>query len=385
VDSQKIPVGSRSFHKLLLLTLTRSNMKNYQELLYDCFNGKTTHPPLFMPDLNTWYQWHKKRGTLPEEIKTSTITEIANRLNCPAWLVQKPWEVEYQGVTVSVTETDNEKIILYETPYRTLREKWIIGPDGDWWQEEYPLKTIDDFDAAEFLVDAKTYVVNSDANSMPEGNAAEVVALQLPMTPYSEMLHSMLGWGDGLLLIMGQGRSRLGNMLEVLEKKHIALVEKLASHPGLYYLLPDNLDGQYISPATFKSYFAASYQATAKILHNNNKKIIVHLGGIGKHLLPLISSTGIDAVLGVSGPPQSNATLSEAREIVGEGMVLWGGIPQSLLMNTHDEKELEQSVQEALLQATKDTRVVIGVADHVPVGTDFSRLQRIAQLISKGR
>lgn len=360
-------------------------MKNCQESLYDCFNGKINHPPIFMPDLNTWYQWHKKRGTLPAEIQTSSITEIANTLNCPAWLVKKPWEVEYQGVTVSVTETDNEKIILYETPHRALKEKWIIGPDGDWWQEEYPLKTTDDFDSAEFLVDAKTYVVNTNATSMLEGNSGEVIALQLPMTPYSEMLHSMLGWGSGLLLMMGQGRSRLEKMLEVLEKKRLGLVEKLASYPALYYLLPDNLDGQYISPATFSSYFETSYESTVIILHNNNKKAIVHLGGIGKHLLPLISSTGIDAVLGVSGPPQSNATLSEAREIVGENMVLWGGIPQNLFMNTHDEEELEQSVQEALLQATKDTRVVIGVADHVPVGTDFSRLQRVAQLISKGR
>ena len=358
-------------------------MKNYQELLDDCFNGKIIHPPLFMPDLNTWYQWRKKRGTLPEGMQKSSLTEIADALNCPAWLVQKPWEVEYQGVAVSVTKTNNGKIIFYETPHGTLREKWVIGPDGDWWQEEYPLKTIDDFDAAAFLVEAKTYVVNTDATS--EGHSGEVVALQLPMTPYSEMLHTMLGWGNGLLLMMGLGRSRLGKMLEVLEKKRLGLVEKLASYSGLYYLVPDNLDGQYISPATFKSYFETSYQSTVKILHNNNKKIIVHLGGIGKHLLPLISSTGIDAILGISGPPQSNATLSEARVIVRENMVLWGGIPQSLFMNTHDEEELEQSVQETLLQATKDTRVVIGVADHVPVDTDFSRLQRVAQMISKGR
>jgi hypothetical protein len=358
-------------------------MKNCQELLYDCFNGKINNPPIFMPDLNIWYQWHKKRGTLPKEIQTSSITEIADALNCPAWLVKQPWKVEYQGISVSVTETESEKIILYETPHRTLKEKWILGPDGDWWQEEYPLKTIDDFDAAELLVDAKTYVTDADTITMLEGNAAEVVALRLPMTPYADMLHSMLGWGDGLLLMMGQGRSRLEKMLEVLEEKRQCLVEKLASYPALYYLVPDNLDGQYISPATFNSYFETSYQAMAEILHNNNKKVIVHLGGIGKHLLPLISSTGIDAVLGVSGPPQSNATLSEAREIVRDDMVLWGGIPQSYLMNTHAEEELEQSVQEAILQATKDTRVIIGVADHVPVGTDFSRLQRVAQMISQ--
>ena len=110
-------------------------MKNWQELLYDCFIGNKNHPPILMPDLNTWYQWHKKRGTLPEAIQTSSLTEIADTLNCPAWLVKQPWKVEFQGVTVSATETENEKIILYETPYRNLAEKWIIGPDGDWWQE----------------------------------------------------------------------------------------------------------------------------------------------------------------------------------------------------------------------------------------------------------
>lgn len=52
-------------------------------------------------------------------------------------------------------------------------------------------------------------------------------------------------------------------------------------------------------------------------------------------------------------------------------------------MNIHTEEELEQSVQEAILQAKKDNHVIIGVADHVPVGTDFSRLQRVAQMISQ--
>ncbi len=32
-----------------------------------------------------------------------------------------------------------------EEPDRTLTERWSVGPDGDWWQVEWPVKGLKDF------------------------------------------------------------------------------------------------------------------------------------------------------------------------------------------------------------------------------------------------
>ena len=42
--------------------------------------------------------------------------------------------------------------------------------------------------------------------------------------------------------------------------------------------------------------------------------------------LPLLAEAGVDGVEGIAGPPQSDITLAEARQLAGPGITLWGGI-----------------------------------------------------------
>ena len=108
---------------------------------------------------------------------------------------------------------------------------------------------------------------------------------------------------------------------------------------------------------------------------------MVHVGGPIRRILPLLAAAGVDGVEGIAGPPQSDCTLAEARQIAGPGLTLWGGIPQDLLMDIHTEEEFEAGVAEALREAQGDGRTILGVADRVPADADFARLQRIAQIL----
>lgn len=81
-------------------------------------------------------------------------------------------------------------------------------------------------------------------------------------------------------------------------------------------------------------------------------------------------------------PSRSNATLQEARDVSVPDFTLWGGIPQDLLIPTHTESELMQSIQEVIDHVGLDNRMIIGIADLVPVDCDFSRLQTVIKLIA---
>ena len=84
---------------------------------------------------------------------------------------------------------------------------------------------------------------------------------------------------------------------------------------------------------------------------------------------------------GIAGPPQSDATLAEARQLAGPGLTFWGGIPQDLLQDIHTQDVFEAGVAEAILQANGDSRMILGVADRVPVDAEFARLQAISGLL----
>ncbi|MBD3306007.1 hypothetical protein GF339_06465, partial [candidate division KSB3 bacterium] len=197
---------------------------------------------------------------------------------------------------------------------------------------------------------------------------------------YSDLLHNFLGWGEGLMLV---NEPQVKEILAILEERFQTLIEELISLPVQIFLAPDNLDGQFISPRTFKKALAPGYRQTTDILHQHGTHLIVHVGGPIKHLLPHLADAGVDGIEGISGPPQSDASLAEARDLVGPDQTLWGGIPQDVLLPTHDEKAFESTVKRAIQEAQADTRMMLGIADRVPPNADLKRLETIPKLIQE--
>jgi hypothetical protein len=336
--------------------------------------------PVLLLDLTLWHKWHAGRGSLPAG--WNSVIEAAKALGTAAWAPFKPWRAEYDGVEVTTEETEEQRNIVYRAGGRTLLARWTRGPDGDWWQTEYPVKTPEDLQSAVQIAAARRYVL--DAAGLDEWQTAVgddgIAPLELPMRPYSDILHTMVGWGYGLTLLQGEGKHLVARILASLEGAAARLAEELVQLPGDLLLAPDNLDGQYISPRAFNEYLAPSYTATVDLARRCGRRLVVHLGGPGRRLIPLLAQSGVDSIEGIAGPPQSDADLAEAREVAGPGITLWGGIPQDLLVAEHDEAEFEAAVRQAVAHARADAsgRSIVGVADRVPVGAELNRLRRLA-------
>jgi hypothetical protein len=340
------------------------------------FSGEPDARPLYLPDLTLWYDWHQGQGTLPEGWQDYSLPQVARALDVPIWLAVRPYRVDTPGVEIVTTERDGERVIRSETSAGTLVARWTLGPDGDWWQTEYPVKRQEDLAAVLEIVEARTYVLDSAAWERWEGVVGEegVLALEIPRRPYSDLLHEFLGWSEGLLLLREPVVQEIN---AILEAKLQPLVEQVARLPGELVLSPDNLDGQFISPRAFQSYLAESYRRTADALHQGGKRLVVHIGGPVRHLLAPLAEAGVDGLEGIAGPPQSDVSLAEARQAVGPGLTLWGGIPQDFTLDTHERERLEQVVKQAVRDAREDARTILGVADRVPVNADIDRLQAI--------
>jgi hypothetical protein len=212
-----------------------------------------------------------------------------------------------------------------------------------------------------------------------QASAGDVVAIELPLRPWSELFHAFLGWSEGLMLFLEEPEA-LGAIAESLERSLRGLVESVASGPGTLVLSPDNLDGQFIAPNDFQARLAPSYRASADLLHAHGKRLVVHVGGPVGRILPLLASCGIDCVEGICGPPQGDTTLAEARRLAGPGVTLWGGIPQDYLLATHSPADLEKAARAAFEEAAEDGNAIVGVADKVPADALPERLEALARL-----
>ena len=181
------------------------------------------------------------------------------------------------------------------------------------------------------------------------------------------------------------GEPAIREIIAVLDRELQRLVQEIARLPAALILSPDNLDGQFISPRAFQTHLAESYRLTTEMLHRHDKRLVVHIGGPIRRLLAPLAEAGVDGFEGIAGPPQSDLTLAQAREIVGPGTTLWGGIPQDFLLDTHDEQELEAAVAQAVWDARGDSRMILGVADRVPVDAEPGRLVEIPAMIDRIR
>lgn len=340
--------------------------------------------PLFLPNLTLWYDWHAKRGTLPDRWRGWTLPQIADDLGVPAWLTCRPFRVDYGEITVARIETAGERVVYYHSPSGTLTERWTLGPDGDWWETEFPVKTQEDLRVAKHVLAGRHYVLIAKEierlRESPEENA--IVALELPRRPFSQVFLEWLGWSDGLMLFF-DAQDLVEEIVDLLEKQVQALVKELALLPGELVVSPDNLDAQFVSPAFFKRYLAASYQRSADTLHASGKTLLAGTGGPIRKLIAPLAAAGVDGIEGISGPPQSDATLAEARHLAGPALTLWGGIPQDALLADFDPSHFEQIVAQAAREAANDSHSLLGIADRVPVNADIERLKRIPDLIDR--
>lgn len=350
-----------------------------RDQILEVLRGKREGAPLFLPDLTLWHKWHTSRHTRPNG---ESLAAAARDFGVPAWVQVKPWQTQYAGARWTTEETGTERVVRFATGNGTLIARWTIGPDGDWWQTEYPVKTAGDLDLALEVAKARVYVLVD--NGLPEARRSVgtdgVVALELPMRPYSDVLHTLVGWGEGVALLMSE-REVADEIIAVLDEKLHELTAAASALPGDVLLAADNLDGQYISPRTFRSYFADSYHRTTEIAQRHRRPLVVHVGGPARKLAPLLAETGVDAIQGIAGPPQGDATLAEARVAAGPNVTLWGGIPQDYLTPEWDETAFESALARAVADVKADPRAVLGIADRAPINLLPERLARVREAI----
>jgi hypothetical protein len=331
--------------------------------------------PDLVLDLGLWYSRNKERDSLPARYRTWPLQDIYSDLGLVPWITTRPWSVSYDGIDYSETRDSASRIRSWKTPEGVLAARWKPGPDGDWWQTEYPVKDAADLNLVARILHSLRYELLAD---LPECDIDGV--LELPMRPYPDLLHSFLGWSEGLMIAMEETEIIAG-LVDLLEEKHTRLVKDLLGFPQTTFLAPDNLDANFISPGIFSTYMTAGYSRTSGTLHAADRTLTVHLGGNSRSLLAPLAACGVDCLEGICGPPQGDAAIPDARSLAGTGAILWGGLAQDYLLPSCTDEEFRHACTATMSEVQADGRAILGVADRVPPDAVFSRLESLAGMI----
>ena len=337
--------------------------------------------PRFLPDLTYWYSWHFSHDTLPGPWRNKDLSSICRELGVSEWRIVRPWRIELPGIEVERHQGAEEKTVTWKTGSGTLRARWILGPDGDWWQAEYPVKTARGprrgaGDRERAKVHRRAFANHGSRGRRRSAHRGAGAAAKPPAGDLS-CIPGLVGRADAL---PGGARQRQGARGDPGRQGAEPSQPWLPACRAACAILPDNLDGRFITPDTFADSLAPLYSFAAATPPRGRKRAGRPRRRPDSSPADGLAGCGVDCAEGVCGAPQGDSTLAEARAACGPGMTLWGGIAQDVLLETSTRDEFQAAARTAFADAARDPGAVVGVADRVPVDAVPERLAELARL-----
>ncbi|MCL5019963.1 MAG: hypothetical protein M1426_05825 [Patescibacteria group bacterium] len=249
---------------------------------------------------------------------------------------------------------------------------------------EYPVKSVEDIPAVEYIIthtdfepDYETYYDYEKA--VGEDGFPMVVA---GLDPFHEILLRYTGYEFGYVLLHTHHRE-FEKLLSVITQKFAERDEVILSSPAQLICIGQHFDGQMTPPPVFKKYFLPYYQKLADQLHAHGKKLACHADADLTGLLELVMESGFDMAECYTCAPMVSCTLKETRRIWGKKVIIFGGIPSTLLTSAISESEFRRYIDNLFKTIAPGDAIILGIGDNVMPEAIWDRFLYLNEIIEK--
>jgi uroporphyrinogen-III decarboxylase len=301
---------------------------------------------------------------------------------------EKTWQAEVPLTMFLLFKYRDPKVKkiekYFETPIGTLKSSYINVPSSKTvFQNEYFIKTKDDIRILKYMYENLEYVENYHEIKNKEKEISDdgIVAAGAPGSPVIELIEEYMGL-ENFLMFLFDYPNEMKSLINTILKKDLEAYEIIAkSSVPLIVVWEDTGTGLY-SPGIFNEYIAPAISSFTTVSHKYNKKIYVHSCGLLKDIIADLVATGIDGIMDMTPKPIGNIDFFEARQLIGNKIVLTGGIDANILTSPHKDL-IEKKVCTLLEQMKPYGNFILGSGDSVPANTPIDNLEFIYELVDK--
>jgi hypothetical protein len=343
----------------------------------------------FIARMDLWYRFHQSRGTLPHPYENAGLWDIQRDLGIGIFgfgMGAVPfYKLEYHGVDVETSNEGGTITTRYHTPYGTLTLRDRVSEElkdsvTTWARVEYPFKTPADYDALQYLIEHSEVVRNLDEYVLyvesigPDG-------LAMPWTRHLPAHHLMIDYMgyEIFYLELHENEARVLRLVEALTEQHRRMIEVAVQTPAGAVEVGGNYDEEMTPPPIFDRFFAPFYREARQILESAGKILVIHGDGEMRTLLERIAECGIQVVEALTPKPMTSIDVAATRELWGDRVAMWGGIPSIILTEVFSEKEFERSLENLFHAVAPGDRFILGFGDNAPTDALFHRIRRVAE------
>lgn len=232
------------------------------------------------------------------------------------------------------------------------------------WQVEWMFKGPEDYDALEFWARDPRYTPNYDgfleARERMGGEA--YFKTGAPGCPLHSIMYGIMGL-DNFSIEWAERRDRVIALHEAIAENQRETYHIVAKSPAMVVQCGGNYAPEVLGKERFADYVLPHWEEVAGILHEGGKMLGCHLDANNRPWATEIGAAPLDWVEAFSPAPDTDLTVSEAREL-WPGKVLFINFPSAVHL------ESPAAIRETTLQLLRDSapgdRFIIGITENVP-------------------
>ena len=280
----------------------------------------------------------------------------------PVFTTHKPNVKTYQNIYY---EYGRQMIrTTYETPHgnlTSLSEKAGFTS----WHHEKMFKGVDDYKKILFMIQDEQYTSCYEhfVNQQQAFGDDAIFRAGFGLEPLQTLITGgYLDMQDFCIEWM-ENRDELLKLYDAIVDNKRKIYPIVAKSPALHANYGGNVTPEIIGLKVFEQYYLQHYSEAAEIMRKHGKLIGCHFDANCKLLSKAIASTSLDYIEAFTPAPDTDMTLSEAREAWPD-KVLWLNFPSSVHLK--NDEEVEQITVEMLDSLDSADGVIMGITENIP-------------------
>ena len=397
----------------------------HRERILRVIQGEMVDKIPYVPRIDLWYNANQRAGTLPEKHKNRSADEIAL---AEGWALHKivpeflkpdssedimhrglglvhlkeyTYRFEFSPDIDIIMEGDADQMrVVYETPLGSVstthgytEEMKDAGASAPWIQE-HAIKGPGDYKVLAHIFGNMTFKPDYDRFDRWESEIGDH-GLALESTPAlnagspMHYIQKVLIDATQFFIHYNDYKNEMAELVEALTHCYTQLLPILADSPAKAVYWDANVDSMITYPAYLKKDLLPWWQKAAEIFHTRDKLLFIHPDGENNLLMDILADCGADVCEAVTPFPMTKVGIDEYydRWCRSGKLTIWGGIPESILLEKSATEEDFKAYLDHLFKAiVPGDRFIVGIGDTTPPGAVFDRLVRLGERIeTEGR
>ncbi|OGS34261.1 MAG: hypothetical protein A2293_13660 [Elusimicrobia bacterium RIFOXYB2_FULL_49_7] len=381
----------------------------HRKRFLNLINGEKVDKVPFFPDLSKWYEANRygegprERNYLPGELiapedtinrlpgqalparfRGKNIFEIHAALDCgiPVHGYDIFYKTTYRNSEIIEKHSPERVTTVIRTSKGELREIKGMAADHSQAILEHFVKSEGDLDILTHIVQDTVYSPNFGRVEKALSIIGESGYLNLiiPRSPMGRLIHNYMGV-EAVTYALMDYPEKMQCLLDIMREKDREVWTLATAAPGKIAFMADNMDEFLISPDWYRSYFLPVYQEMNALLHRANKKVLTHMDGRLKNILPMIPDSGFDVLDGCTPSPVGNYEPRELYAALGRGQYAYCGVPAALFIEENSERRVLDFTRKILDEM--GDKLILNVGDIMPEKGNIDIIEKMSDRVNQ--